>query len=106
VIAGAVLLALGQGFDALPHDGWHHAFGWVVACALLFSGACLLSKRLHDVGRAGWWAFIPVFALIGAWPRPQTPWEMACAAVLAAFALWLMLAPGQRERNRFGPGRA
>jgi uncharacterized membrane protein YhaH (DUF805 family) len=68
----------------------------------LFPTACILSKRLHDLGRAGWWAFVPVWALVEAWPRPATPLGYAALALLAATFVYLGLTPGQPGRNRFG----
>ena len=102
-IAAAVLLALGEGFARLQPGLWHGVLGWPVYCALLFSGACLMSKRLHDRGRRGWWAFLPVFALIGAWPWPETAGQRAWALVLILFAVDLCLLPGKAGYNRFGP---
>jgi uncharacterized membrane protein YhaH (DUF805 family) len=64
-----------------------------------------MSKRFHDRGRAGWWAFAPVFALIGAWPWPQTAGQRLWAAVLIVAAIDLVLLPGVKNRNRFGPAR-
>src|SRR5690606_15086350 len=79
--------------------------GWVdglVAAALLYSAACLLSQRLHDRGRSGWWSGPILLAVVVAWPAPQTPLEWVAAAVLILVAVDLLLLPGQARFNRYG----
>ena len=79
--------------------GWPRRLtGWAVLFALLFAGCCLVTRRLHDLGRAGWWTFLYLGLFVGAWPRPRS-W---LAAVLAMLALELALRPGQARPNRFG----
>ena len=58
----------------------------IVYPCLLFSSACLLSKRLHDRGRSGWWAAIVLLAFSLVW---------------AVVELGLM--SGEEGSNRFGP---
>lgn len=71
--------------------------------ALFVSGACVLAKRLHDRGRAGWWSAAVLFAFLIAWPGPRGwPGAIACLTVLAA-AVELGLVRGERHFNRFGP---
>ena len=75
---------------------------WLLYAAILFCAACLLSKRLHDRGRAGWRAFVPVIALFFVWPQPQGV-AGALGCVVLAFALpELFLLPGRKGFNRFG----
>jgi len=98
----AVLLALAAGYEyGLRRGlGWHA--GWIVYPLILFPTACIASKRLHDRGRAGWWGFLIVWALVEAWPQP-TSWT-GYAAVLVLFATFvdLGLMPGVAGTNRFG----
>ena len=102
----AVLLALAAAyaFGLAPRFGLR--LGWIVYPLLLFPTACVLSKRLHDRGRAGWWAFVPVWALVEAWPRPETPLGYVALVALAAAFLDLGLMPGQPGVNRFGANPA
>jgi uncharacterized membrane protein YhaH (DUF805 family) len=86
-------LARGLGFHA----------GWVFYPLLLFPTACVLSKRLHDRGLAGWWGFLVVWALIEVWPQPSNLFGYAAMAVLAVTFVNLGLMPGQPGPNRFGP---
>lgn len=108
--AAALLLGLAAAYEYGVARGLHLRLGWIVYPLLLFSTACILSKRLHDRGRAGWWAFLVVWALIEvwplveAWPAPSKPtlWGYAALAVLAATFVELGLMPGERGVNRFG----
>ena len=49
------LAALWAAFVYGRAHGVDPRWGWLVGPALLFPTACLMSKRLHDTGRAGWW---------------------------------------------------
>jgi len=102
--AAAVLLALAAayGYGLQPMYGLR--LGWIVYPLLLFPTACILSKRLHDRGRAGWWGFLIVWALVEAWPRPVNLFGYVALLVLAATFIDLGLMPGEPETNRFGPG--
>ena len=104
--AAAVLLALAAayGYGLQPRYGLK--LGWVVYPLLLFPTACILSKRLHDRGRAGWWGFLVVWALVEAWPKPVSLFGYAALLVLAATFVDLGLMPGEPERNRFGDSPA
>ena len=100
--ASGVLLALAIAFEYARALGVDARWGWPVYAALLFSAACVLSKRLHDRGRRGWWGFLIVWALVEAWPRPVTWVGWAAVLVLAATLVDLGLMPGQPGANRFG----
>jgi len=50
LLAGLALVV-----DQLPDEGGTGLVAMALRLPLLFSLACLLSQRLHDVGRAGWW---------------------------------------------------
>ncbi|EGF93961.1 DUF805 domain-containing protein [Brevundimonas diminuta] len=86
----------------LRTPGWLHA---LVAAALLYGGFCILSQRLHDRGRSGWWSgpILLAFALV--WPQPLTllGWVSTAALVLIAFDLAVL--PGQKAFNRYGAAR-
>ena len=101
-----MLLALAAGYAWGVAGVLHWRLGWIASPALLFPTACILSKRLHDRGRAGWWAFAIVWALVEAWPSPHTPMGYVAAAVLALGFIELGLRPGEAGANRFGPSPA
>jgi uncharacterized membrane protein YhaH (DUF805 family) len=70
--------------------------------ALLFASACLLSKRLHDRGRSGWWAALILLAFGMIWPSP-TSWRSLFVLVIVWAAVELGLMPSEQGANRFGP---
>ena len=104
--AAAALLALAAAYEYGLHRGLDLRIGWIAYPLLLFPTACILSKRLHDRGRAGWWAFLVVWALIEVWPAPSNLFGYPALAVLAVTFLDLGLMPGQPGANRFGPNPA
>ena len=67
-----------------------------------YSSLCVLSLRLHDCGRSGWWAWPITGALVAATltHHPHSSILMA-AGVLALLVLGI--APGHRGLNRHGP---
>lgn len=77
--------------------------GFIVYPALVFTGACVLSKRLHDRGRSGWWSLVILFAIIQIWPVPQTIWHGFGVLVIIWAFVELALLPGEQGSNRFGP---
>lgn len=86
----------------LRTPGWLHA---LVAAALLYGGFCILSQRLHDRGRSGWWSGPILLAFALTWPQPLTllGWVATAALVLIAFDLAVL--PGQKAFNRYGAAR-
>ena len=88
----------------LPIPGWLHA---LVAAALGYCGFCVLSQRLHDRGRSGWWSGLILAAFALAWPPlltplPLTPLSGVATAALALIAFDLAVLPGQKAFNRYG----
>ncbi len=83
----------------LRTPGWLHA---LIAAALLYSGFCVLSQRLHDRGRSGWWSGPILLAFALAWPQPMTLLGWIAAAGLAFVAVDLAILPGQKAFNRYG----
>jgi uncharacterized membrane protein YhaH (DUF805 family) len=70
---------------------------------LLFCGAAITSKRLHDRGRTGWWAAIVLLALVAVWNPSQTFLKFPAWMVLAWAVVELCAMPGEQGLNRFGP---
>jgi uncharacterized membrane protein YhaH (DUF805 family) len=79
---------------------------------LVFPGAVLLARRLHDMGRAAWPVVVPAVLTLAAfaiWLRLLSlgaqldvivPW--AAFIVCAGFALWGCVGKSQAEANSFG----
>lgn len=103
LIAAAVLIAIAMVYEASMGPTMHLLTGWFVYPGLLFSGACVLSKRLHDRGRSGWLAAILILALIIAWPFPVGFLDFAFSLVIVWAAVELGVMAGEQGANRYGP---
>ena len=113
----AAIVGLGQALDG--------ALFWVLNGPLFWVGFMAVLKRLHDVGRAGWWApaafalwivgalvaTIVVILIVGpdAMVEAQKSqsalyWFIFAIVVVPAFGglLWLHSATGDIGANRFG----
>lgn len=98
----AVLIALTALFEATPAT-LHLLTGWFVYPGLLFVGACVLSKRLHDRGRSGWWAAVILLAVVIAWPYPVGFFDFLFGLVIVWAVIELGVMGGEQGANRFGP---
>jgi uncharacterized membrane protein YhaH (DUF805 family) len=103
VVAAAALLAVFAVYDQAVHGALRWATGWAVYPLLVFISACLLSKRLHDRGRSGWWAGLALWAFAAVWPRPHGVFGYLFALVLVWAAVELAARPGEPGPNRYGP---
>ena len=101
LIAAAVLIGLALLYDAVPRT-LHWLTGWLIYPALLFSGACVLSKRLHDRGRSGWWSLLILLAVIAVWPQPEHFLDFLFSLVLIWAAVELGVMGGEQGANRYG----
>ena len=100
-IGAVVLVALAALYEALVGEigTLHWLTGWFVYPALIFCGACVLSKRLHDRGRSGWWAALILAAV---WPQPSHFFDFLFVVVLLWALVELGVMPGEAGANRFG----
>jgi uncharacterized membrane protein YhaH (DUF805 family) len=102
-IASAILIGLAALYEAAFGPTLHWLTGWFIYPALLYMGACVLSKRLHDRGRSGWWAALVLFALVALWPTPHGFGALLFSLILAWAAIELGVMQGEDGANRFGP---
>lgn len=102
ILGAGVVLAIWAAFELLAPLKARDLAGWLVAAALLYSAACLLSQRLHDRGRSGWWSGPILLAFAMAWPQPQAPFDWIALGLLVLVAVDLCLLPGQKAFNRYG----
>jgi uncharacterized membrane protein YhaH (DUF805 family) len=102
IVAVAWILIAGV-YDAAFSANVHWLSGWIIYPALIYTGACVLSKRLHDRGRSGWWAALVLFALIAVWTRPYGVTSFLFILVLIWAAIELGVMQGEVGANRFGP---
>jgi uncharacterized membrane protein YhaH (DUF805 family) len=112
VACALFLAALWAAFVYSRTFGVDPRWGWVVGPLLLFPTACVLSKRLHDRGRAGWWGFVIVWALVelaltmDASRISITLLGYAAVVILIGALVYLVFLPGEPGQNRFGPNPA
>ncbi|WKL57084.1 DUF805 domain-containing protein [Asticcacaulis sp. ZE23SCel15] len=103
VIAGVILLIALAFYESVVTGGLKLLTGWVVYPVLFFCAACVLSKRLHDRGRSGWWSAVILVAFVMVWPQPEGFFDFIGVAVLVWAFVDLTLMPGERGMNRYGP---
>lgn len=103
-VAAAVLLLILALYEAVFRDTLQLLTGWIAYPLLLFCGACVLSKRLHDRGRSGWWAAVILVAIVMVWPSPEGFFDFIAVLVLVWAVIDLCVMPGERGDNRYGPG--
>ena len=102
LIAAAVLLGLAALYQALVGATLHWITGWMVYPALFYPGACVLSKRLHDRGRSGWWAALILVSVVAVWPHPAGFLDFLFFLVLVSAFVELAAMPGEQGANRYG----
>ena len=101
IIAAAVLLLFLAVYESVV-TGALSFLNWIVYPILFYCGACVVSKRLHDRGRSGWWAGVILLAVVMVWPRPQGFFDFIAVVVLVWAAIDLCVMPGERGDNRYG----
>ena len=103
-IATAVLIALGAGLSFIP--GISKGGGYAIGVAMIW----LITARLHDIGRSGWWqaglyavqiALVATGAVAG--DEAMSLMTFAGLASQLIFTVVLGAIPGQAGPNRFGP---
>ena len=102
-LAVVVLLLVAAAYEAVVGDTLHWLTGWFVYPALLYCGTCVLSKRLHDRGRSGWWAALVLAAVVAVWPHPNGFLDFVFFLVLVWASIELGAMPGEPGTNRYGP---
>jgi uncharacterized membrane protein YhaH (DUF805 family) len=102
-IAAAVLFLVLVLYEAIATPTLKLLSFWFVYPALLASGACVISKRLHDRGRSGWWAALVLLAVMLIWRTPNGGRMLLALPVMIWSLVELGLLPGEQGANRFGP---
>ncbi|MGR4866343.1 DUF805 domain-containing protein [Caulobacter sp. LARHSG274] len=102
LVASAALLGFATLYE-LPGMTVHLLTGWLVYPPLLFFATCVLSKRLHDRGRSGWWAALVLLSLVAVWPTPTHVLDFLFAGVVVWAVIELGVMPGEQGANRYGP---
>ena len=102
-IIGVVSLWVGLALFQAIVQGDLRFLGWVFYPGLIGSASCVLSKRLHDRGRSGWWATPIIIAFIMVWPIPKQFLDFLGVLMLLWTIIDLGFMPGERGENRYGP---
>ena len=102
VLVAIALLALAALYEDLVGSALHWITGWLVYPALFYVGTCVLSKRLHDRGRSGWWAALILASITAVWPHPAGFLDFVFCGVLVWAAVELIAMPGEQGANRYG----
>lgn len=102
-LAAAMLLGLTALYEAIVGPTLHWLTGWIVYPPLFYCGACVLSKRLHDRGRTGWWAAAILFAIVAVWPHPASFLDFPFMLILVWAVVDLGVMAGEQGANRYGP---
>lgn len=103
-IATLVLLGIAAVYEAFMEGFTARLLtGWFVYPALFYCGACVLSKRLHDRGRSGWWAALILAAITAIWPHPNGFLDFGFFLVVVWAVVELGVLAGEQGTNRFGP---
>ena len=102
LVAAGLLLIVTALYEAFANSAVHWITGWAVYPALFYLGACVLSKRLHDRGRSGWWAAPILVSIVAVWPHPAGFLDFVFFLVLVWAFVELALMPGEQGANRYG----
>lgn len=102
VAAGLPLVVAWLAFDFMRPTETPALIVWLFAAATLYAGSCVLSQRLHDRGRSGWWSGPILLLVVATLPVPSAPSDWIAAALLGVVLVDLTLFPGQPRFNRYG----
>lgn len=103
LLAAILLLLVWMLYEAVTGPTLRLLTGWAFYPALVFTGACVLSKRLHDRGHTGWIAAAVLVAMIAVWPAPRGFLDFLFALVIVWATVELGAMPGEQGANRYGP---
>ena len=102
-VAMVLLLLLSGLYESVAVSTLRYATFWFVYPGMLACASCVLSKRLHDRGRSGWWAALVLLASIMLWPTLHGAQAIATVPVMLWALVELGVMPSEQGGNRFGP---
>ena len=100
--AASALFILAILYEAVAQPSVKLLTFWFVYPALLASTACVVSKRLHDRGRSGWWAALVLLGIILIWRAPSAARLILALPIIVWSVVELALLAGEQGANRFG----
>lgn len=66
VIFSIILAIVDMSMDTFDPKTGVGLFGTIYAAALILPSMAVTVRRLHDIGRSGWWMLIPIVPILGA----------------------------------------
>lgn len=83
-------------------------FGGSVGAGLAGPSLVFMVRRLHDIGKSGWWAlaitFGPVIPMLALMPfAPLTVLVPLVGLLSIVWTIWLGVIPSEPHENRWGP---
>lgn len=103
LVSGLILLGVAVLYDAVSAGPLQWITGWLAWPLLVWIGACLLARRLHDRGRNGWIAAVILAALVAVWPQPSGFLDFPFVLILVWAGVELGVMTGEPGVNRYGP---
>jgi uncharacterized membrane protein YhaH (DUF805 family) len=101
-LAAAIMIVVLGLYESVVSVALHWVTGWIFYPVMMFCAACVLSKRLHDRGRSGWWAALILFCLMAVWPHTPGFFDFIFGLVLIWAIVELAVMTGEQGSNRFG----
>lgn len=106
---GCFAVFYGLSSVGLASRGVGQALGALAGWLVFLLPASLVVRRLHDIGRSGWW-YAGLLALVVTAPVISylSPFKLLHGAlylVMLVVVCLFMTKPGQREANKYGPPR-
>ena len=102
LIAASILFVAVAFYLSTVNGVLHISTGIVVYPAIFYCASRVLSKRLHDRGRSGWWSAVILLAMVMVWPKPSDSLDLLALLVLGWALIDLGFMPGERGVNRYG----
>jgi uncharacterized membrane protein YhaH (DUF805 family) len=83
-------------------------FGGSLGSAAFAPSLLFMVRRLHDIGKSGWWAlaiaFGPILPMLALAPfAPMTVLIPLVVLLSLVWTIWLGAIPGEPQTNRWGP---
>jgi uncharacterized membrane protein YhaH (DUF805 family) len=102
LFAAAALFLLAIVYEAVADSSIKLLTFWFIYPLLLASTACVVSKRMHDRGRSGWWAALVLLGIVLVWRAPNAARLILAAPIIVWSIVELALMAGEQGANRFG----
>lgn len=102
-VCSVLLLVVTTLYVNVQSSAFHWITGWVVYPVLTHCAASVLSKRLHDRGRSGWWSALILLSVLVVWPDRMGFFVYPFWLVLAWAVVELGFMPGEQGANGHGP---